>query len=203
MPIAHRRDARRPRAATAPLPVGERCPLARGRAGAGCRRRVEVRQPGPASLGRPRLASCTRCRGSDLRQKMPKPVDLSVLGLRPHNDLMLTRSLSTRVRIWRFWHCSSATRVALPTEGDIGAGSRRHGEWVSLNRGRSTERQDLSRMLSGNSDPNAATCSAARSRASRPRRQMRRRLLRRRLLASARPSPATCAGSHVAQGVAP
>jgi lactoylglutathione lyase len=32
---------------------------------------------------------------------MPEPVDLSVLGLRPHNDLTGTRSLSTRVRIWR------------------------------------------------------------------------------------------------------
>jgi hypothetical protein len=50
---------------------------------------------------------------------MPKPVDLSVLGLRPHNDRTRTRSLSMRVTIALSpVLLSSAVRVALPTEGD-------------------------------------------------------------------------------------
>jgi hypothetical protein len=44
---------------------------------------------------------CTRRSRSDCGQKMPKPVDLSVLGLRPRKDLSRTRSLSTRVRTSR------------------------------------------------------------------------------------------------------
>ena len=37
--------------------------------------------------------------GSDCDGKMPKPADLSVLGLRPHNDLTSTRTLSTRMHV--------------------------------------------------------------------------------------------------------
>jgi hypothetical protein len=61
--------------------------------------------------------------GQRLRQKMPKPVDLSVLGLRPHDDLTRTRSLSTRVGIspslalLQRYQCRTSNRTRQPRPG--------------------------------------------------------------------------------------
>ncbi len=56
--------------------------------------------------------------GSNRDGKMPKPADLSVLGLRPNNDFTPTRSLSTRMHDLPGTGAARAVLVALPPKGD-------------------------------------------------------------------------------------
>jgi hypothetical protein len=97
--------------------TAKRLPQARS----GCRALAEMRQPGAALA----VASVSRnalTARAQSRQKMPKPVDLSVLRLRPPNDLMRTCRCQRESGSGAPFRCSSSTRAALPTWGDSGSG---------------------------------------------------------------------------------
>jgi hypothetical protein len=70
----------------------------------------------------PKVAE-TSSQRTGVRAEMPKPVDLSVLGLRPRNDLTSTRMLSTGLQVYPHGRGARAVLVGVSPEGGKGNGS--------------------------------------------------------------------------------